>query len=160
MADTRPPAGGEWEQVVSEATEHVQARGAAQVAAEDKQKPKSQGPKIAVLSVLLVVAVAMDIWMWTKLPDPMPADEERQHMAWTVVDVVDAVEDFRSDEGRLPTVDEIADVLDEDVAYQVVGETYAVTISGEAGSITFDGAQDVESWARNAWSTNPTEGGS
>jgi hypothetical protein len=154
------PTGNDWEQVVSEATEHVRVRGSAVAAASEKQKPKSQAPKIAVLSVLLVAAIGVNVWQWTRRPAPMPAAEEATNMAWSIVDVAQAVEDFRADEGRLPSADDIAPLLNEDVTYQVVGTSYSVTVSGDSGSLTFDGSTDVEAWARNAWSANPTEVGS
>ena len=46
------------------------------------------------------------------------------------------------------------------MGYQLIGDRYALTITGEAGSITFDGADDAQAWARNAWSANPSEAGS
>lgn len=153
------PGGGDWEQVVSEATEHVRARGDAVAAASAKQRPKSQGPKIAALSVLLVAALGANVWQWTRTPEPMPAAEETRHMAWAVVDVAQAVEDFRADEGRLPSAQDLAHVLHEDVVYQVVGDTYSVTVNGDSGSLTFHGSEDVDTWARNAWSANPSEAG-
>ena len=73
--------------------------------------------------------------------------------------VADVVEDFRLEQGRLPTAEEIDDQLNPDVTYQIVGDRYTVTIAGNAGSITFDGSQDVQAWARNAWSANPSEAG-
>lgn len=154
------PTGNEWEQVVSEATEHVRARGDAAAAAAQKQKPKSQAPKIVVLTVLLVGAIGANVWQWTRTPPPMEASEERIHMAWAAVDLAQAVDDFRADEGRLPTAEEIADVIDDDVVYQPLGDGYSITVTGEGGSITFDGTGDVEAWARNAWSANPSEVGS
>ena len=53
----------------------------------------------------------------------------------------------------------LAAVLNEDITYLPGGETYSITVAGAAGSITFDGAEDVEAWARNAWSANPSEAG-
>ena len=150
------PTGHDWEQVVSEATEQIRARGDVVAATARKQKPKSQGPTVALLSVLLTAAVALNIWQWNKPPSVMPESQERVNMAWTAVDVAEAVESFRADEGRLPTADEIGDLLDEHVTYQLVGDRYAVTVRGRSGSITYDGAEEPQDWARNAWS-DPTE---
>ena len=138
--------GGDWNEAIAEASEHVEERGHAADEAAAKQKPRSQGPIIAALSVALVAVVFWNVRALSQPPADIPIVEE-EHLTWFVTDAVEAIEDFQTDEGRLPTVDEAGELLEDDVEYAVSGETYSLTLVGEDGlSMTYESSTPLNDW--------------
>lgn len=135
-----------WNDALSEASQHVSARYAAEEEAAEKQKPKSQGPKLAVVTVLFLAVVAWDFRAWVAPPEPMPAAQERENLAWVVADAVESVEDFWVDEGRLPTPADAVDLLGEDITYVVAGDGFSITVEGDGERMTYDGSLSLEEW--------------
>ncbi len=136
-----------WESAVAEASAHVEQRGAAAQAAAERQKPKAEGPRIAATVVALVAVIAWNGFVWTRPLEPAPVPVERVNLAWLVADVADEVEDFRAEEGRLPTEEEMAAlVADDDVTYRRRGEGFEITGTGDGATVRYDGSIPVTEW--------------
>ena len=48
---------------------------------------------------------------------------------------------------RVMTNAELAEMVDEDVQYRILGESYEIVVTGEGGSLTYDGSIPVREWA-------------
>lgn len=138
--------GGDWNEAIAEASEHVQERGHAAEEAAAKQKPRSQGPIVAALSIALIVVGFWNVRALSKPPADIPIQEE-EHLTWFVTDAVETIEDFQADEGRLPTADEAAELLEDDVEYAIHGETYSLTLVGDEGmTMTYESSTPLNDW--------------
>lgn len=143
-----PPAGSGpgWTETVAEATRHVDARREAEAVASERQKPRTSRARLVATLAALVAVVAWNVVRWTAAVDPLPVAQERMNLAWMVVDVVESIEDFRAEQGRLPNAIEVAQTADEDVEYALTDGGYRVTVHGDGGSISYDGGGDVDQW--------------
>lgn len=144
MNDPNPKP--DWSDAVSQASEHVQAREVALEEAAEQQQPKSRGPVIAALSVLLVAVASWNVYQLLQPPSLPSAYEEATHLRFFVADAVDLIEDFRADEGRLPTHADLGDLLDEELIYEVRGEVYVVGMEGETTRVEYESTMPFEDW--------------
>ena len=138
--------GGDWNEAIAQAQEHVEERGHAAEEAASRQKPKAQGPIIAAAVVVLVAVIGWNLRVLSQPPADIPVQEE-VHLAWFISDAVEAIEDFQADEGRLPTVEEAGELLEDDIVYESRGEAYAITVEGDEGTtVTYDSSTPLSDW--------------
>lgn len=142
----RPTAEG-WEAAVAEASRHVAERGEAAQAASELQRPRSEGPRVVAGLVALAAVVGVNAYLWTRPPEPMPVAQERAHLAYVAVDVVEAIEDFVVERGRVPTAEEVVELVGEDVEYHRRDGGYQVVVTGEGSSLVYDGTVPAREWA-------------
>lgn len=136
----------DWSNVVSEASQHVQARAAAIEEAADQQRGAPRGAVLAVVGVLLAVVLAWDVYVFTRPPElPAPA-VEAENLRYFVADAVDVVEDFRAEQGRLPTRAELGDLLDPEITYETRGNGFVVGAEGEGVSVEYDSRMPLSEW--------------
>ena len=138
--------GDGWDDAVSEASKHVLERTQAKEQVAERQKPRAEGPKIAVLALVLLGVVAWNVHVLTGAPRAVPREDERQSLPWFVSDAVDLIEDFRVDMGRLPDNAEAIDLLDEDVVYETRGDGYFISVSGDRATIEYLSVDDFSTW--------------
>ena len=144
--DESKAQGGNWDDAVSQASNHVESRNAAEQEAADRQKPRADGWKIAVAFVILIAVVAWNVQSFTSELEAPPLASEEEHLAWFVVDAVEAVEDFRTDEGHLPNAQEALELLEDDVTYQLRGDQYTIAVEGDEGRVVYDGSVPIDDW--------------
>jgi hypothetical protein len=140
------PTEERWVEAVGDAAKHVTARDEAMAEAARRQRPQLHSPRLLVAAVVLIGVLCADIWLWTRDQPTEAAAQEREQLAWLVVDAVDAIEDFRAEEGRLPDADESFADLGEDVRYERTATGFAVTVEGDGPPLTFDGTLPIERW--------------
>jgi len=131
---------------VGEVLETVAEHHAAVEAVEQRQKPKDRGRVLIGALVVLVVVAAWDVWILTKAPEGLPPEIVAADLHFDVQFAVEAVEDFRADEGRLPAAEEISDYLDDDVIYVTDGAGFSVTALDGDVQVTYDGSVPLEEW--------------
>ncbi len=100
---------------------------------------------VAALVVLAAVLVG-DVWVLTRTPDPLPGRELEIDLRWLVADVVEAVEDFRAAEGRLPASSDLLDLPEEDIVYERRDDGYVVLAEGDGVHLEFDGNVPLAEW--------------
>jgi hypothetical protein len=141
-----PKESPDWSEVVDQAAEHVHKRRAAIQEAAEQQRPRSHGPTLAAVCVVLLGVLAWDVYVISRPPDlPSPA-VEAENLRYFVVEAVDVIEDFRADQGRLPTRADLGDLLDEDILYQTRGTGYVVSAEGEGASVEYDSGMPLAEW--------------
>lgn len=138
----------DWNQAIAQATEHVEERSHAAEEAATRQRPRSEGPLIAVASVALTLVIMWNVRVLSAPPKDIPIQEE-VHLAWFVADAAEAIQDFRADEGRLPTAAEAAEITEDDVTYSLVDDTYLLSIDGAEGvNVTYESTTPLVDWLR------------
>lgn len=121
-----------WADAVASATVHVKEREEAAREAEELAKPRSSRLRGVVLSVILAVVVAWDVYTLTRPPEVLPPAEQTADLAWLVADAVELIESARGPGDELPSPTELADVLDEGVTFRPRDGGYTVVArSGE-----------------------------
>lgn len=141
------PQPAAWDEAVSEATQHVADRRQAEDRADERQKPRSDAPRIAAALVALAIVSAWNVRALVRAPEPVPAIEERAHLAWFVADAVELVEDFRAERERLPNRQEATALFeDEDVTYAISGERYVLTMTGDSVALRYESATPLDTW--------------
>ena len=111
-----------------------------------RQKPKSRTPILVGALALLVVVGAWNVWALTRPPEGLPPEIVADGLRYTVQLAAEAVEDFRADQGRLPSAEEVADYLDDFVVYVVTSDGFAVTAMDGEVQVTYDGSVPLEAW--------------
>ena len=144
--DDPKPRPGDWSEAVSEASAHVQQRKVAVEEATERQKPKSTGRLLAAAAVIFAGVIAWDVYVLMQPPEVPPPAEEAVDLRWLVADAVELIEDFRADEGRLPTRADLGDLLDEEFSYEIRGEAYVVGLEGEGTRVQYDGSVPLDEW--------------
>ena len=141
----------QWNEALSDAAAHVVERASAQAQVKEKAKPRPRGPILAGLSFLLVLVAGWDVYVLTRPPEGLPASEQEVDLRWTVAEVVEAVEDFREVEGRLPTGSELVEITDEEeVSYTVEGERFRVGLEVDGVRVEYDGSISLDAWTEQA----------
>lgn len=143
--DQKDPKGRDWNEAIAQASEHVEARGAAVDDAAEKQRPRDSGPVLAAATLCLVLSLAWLGFRFQAPPEEVPINEA-VNLAWFLVDAVELVEDFRADSGRLPDPGEAAAMLDEGVVYSVSGEGYAVTVEDGDRTVEYSSDTPLDDW--------------
>lgn len=144
MRRTKPDR-SDWRQAVSEATDHVQDRVVAGKAAAEKQRPKGQGAKILFALLMLLGVLTWDVRQLTIEPE-IPEIDERAHLAWFIADGVDLIEDFRFEQGRLPTTAEASAFLEDDMAYDEMDGEFQISIEGDGIVLEYDSEESFQEW--------------
>jgi len=139
---------GDFRSVVSEASQAVKDRNAAQVEAAERQKPKARGPILAITTVLLVIVGVYDYVALNAPPEVPPPAEVAQDMRVFVATLAREVEAFRAQEGRLPTANELTaeGLIEDDIDYVVDGDNYSITFVDVDVSVSYDGSVPVDTW--------------
>jgi len=136
----------DWDEAVSQATRHIDERTEARSAAGARSTTGGRKVRVVTLYVAVVGVLAWNGGQWMQPVEPMPAALERVNLAWTVLDVVETVEDFVVSEGRLPTPLDLAETLLADVEYTLTDSGYRVVAHGDGGSLVYDASRSVEEW--------------
>ena len=148
MADqpkgSRPDDG--WTGVVAEASDDIAEHKAVASAVSEAQVRKPNTALVATLAVTLTVIMAMDIYVATRAPEPLPAAEQEIDLRWVVAGVVDEIEVFRQEQGRLPTAADLNGLLDEVISYEPTGDSYLVSAGAGELRIEYDGSVPLETW--------------
>ena len=134
-----------WSDAVSAASRHLQEREVAEEEAAERAKPKRNAAWVVVALVVLVAVLVGDVWVLTRIPDPPPAKQQEADLHWLVADVVEAVEDFRSAEGRLPAPSDL-DLPEGDIVYELRDGGYVVLAEGDGVHLEFDGNVPLAEW--------------
>lgn len=136
----------DWSDAVSAASRHVRDRTAAIEEAAERQKPKSRAPILAAVGVIFVAVLGWNVYVLAQPPElPGPA-EEALHLRYFVGDAVNLIEDFRAEEGRLPTRADLGDLLDAEIRYDAGEGGYVVGLEGEQVSVEYDGSVPLDAW--------------
>ena len=135
-----------WSEAVSQASTHVQQRKLAIEEAAERQKPKSRGLLLVEAAVIFAGVIAWDIYVYTRPQEIPPPAEEAVDLRWFVSDVVELIEDFHAEQGRLPTRADLGDLLDEEFSYDIRGEGYVVGLEGEGARVEYDGSVPLDEW--------------
>ena len=135
-----------WSDAVSAAFRHVEEREVAEEEAAERARPKRSGAWVVVALVVLVAVLVGDVWVLTRTSDPLPAWQQETDLRWLVADVVEAVEDFRSAEGRLPAPSDLLDLPEEDIVYELRDGGYVVLAEGDGVHLEFDGNVPLGEW--------------
>jgi len=143
--DQNEPKGRDWNEAITEASEHVEARGAAVEEAKEKQRPRDSGPVLAAATLILVLSLAWVGFRFQAPPEAVPINET-VNLAWFVVDAVELVEDFRAEAGRLPEPGEVATMFEEGTVYSAAGDGYTVTIDDGDRSIEYSSETPLNEW--------------
>ena len=157
MEDTKPTT-GDWSDAVSQASDHVVQRDRAIEEAAEGQKPKSKGPLLAAVALIFACVIVWDVQVLTRPPPDLSATEEALHLRWFVAEAVGVIEDFRDENGQLPTRADLGDQMDEEVFYAVRGEAYVVGLDGERITVEYDGTVPLDEWV--PFESTASEGGS
>lgn len=154
--DSTVAEGRDLDEAIADASHHVEQRGAAAQEALQKQRPKDQGPLLVALTLLLLMSIG---WVGVRLqaaPSELPINETA-NLAWFVVDAVEAVEDFRADQGRLPDQNEASDMLDEGLVFTASGNAYTVSVDDGIRTLEYGSDTPIEEWV-NIFGGTSTEG--
>jgi len=154
MQKTDTPIDG-WTQAVAEAEQLVDERAEAEARARESHRPRSRGPVVVLLSVMLVVCLAGNVWLLLEpvtLPEPVA---ESENLLWSVVDAAEAVEDFRIENGRLPSSAEIGPELGADVDYERIEREYRVSVAGIETSMSYASSVPLEAWIAGMTRSTP-----
>ena len=138
--------GRDWDGAVGDVLDKVKKHRAAVVEVEERQKPKSQTPVLLGSLVVLLLVGVWNAWLFSRPPEGLPAEAVALDLRYDVQFVVELVEDFRLDNGRLPTVEEMSEYLDEDLLYLVNGSSFQVTVFDGDIEVTYDGTVPLDSW--------------
>lgn len=154
--DSTVAEGRDLDQAIADASHHVEERGAAAQEAVQKQRPKDQGPLLVALTVLLLMSLG---WVGVRLqvpPTELPINETA-NLSWFVVDAVEAVEDFRAEQGRLPDQSEASGMLDEGLVFTASGDVYTVSVDDGLRTLEYTSDTAIEEWVK-IFSGTSTEG--
>jgi hypothetical protein len=130
---------------VSEATSHVQARAHVGEAAT-RPHDRSRGRLLAFAVTMLGGVLALDAYVLTRAPAPLPPTEEAEDLRRFVGMAVELIEDFRAETGRLPSRGDLGDLLDPELFYRVADGSYVVGLEGEGVSVEYDSGTPLDAW--------------
>ena len=108
--------------------------------------PKRRTQILVTLWLILAGVITADAYFFTRPPPELPPAEQEIDLRWIVAGVVDEIEAFRVEEGRLPTRAEFTDLLDEVVSYEVRGEAYVVRGQVDEILVEYDGSVLLDVW--------------
>ncbi len=146
VEENRSPEGKDWSGAVDDVLEKVAEHEVAVEEVEERQKPKSRTPILVGALVLLVVVGAWNAWVLTRPPEGLPPEVVSDGLRYTVQMAAEAVQDFRAEQGRLPSSEEVADYLDDFVVYVVTSDGFAITAFDGEVQVTYDGSVPLEAW--------------
>lgn len=144
--ENRPPEGKDWSGAVDEVLDTVAEHEAAIEEAEERQRPKSRTPMLVGALTLLVLVGVWNAWVLTRPPESLPPEVVSDGLRYTVQMAAEAIQDFRAEQGRLPSAAEVADYLDDFVVYVVTIDGFAVTAMDGEVQVTYDGSVPLEVW--------------
>lgn len=151
-----PPSG--MREALRDASELARERDKA-AASPDSVQHRTRMRGLSAAIAALVVVGAWDVHVLTRPPEPLAPGVLEVDLQWMVATTVEAIEDFRAVEGRLPTPEEVEAVLEEDVSYTVIDDRYVVTGRGDGVEVRFDGTVGLDAWLGGAAPAGSGAGG-
>ncbi len=145
------PSERDFDRAVAEAARAVEKAEAARRAAEERARPRSRGPVLAVLLVGLVAVAVYDYVRLTAPPPTPPAEVAAEDLRASVAILVEEIEAFRAEAGRLPTAAELEaeGLLDEGVRYAVLSDSaYEITATDEVVTVRYRSDTPLDGWLR------------
>lgn len=145
MNDPKPTP-EDWSEVLSEANVDAREHTLAGEQAVARQRPKSQTPVRVAAVVILAGVIAWDVHVMTRPQEmPLPADEAVD-LRWFVADAVELIEGFRAEEGRLPTRNDLGDLLAEPFSLEIRGQGYVIGLERAGARVEYDGSVPLDEW--------------
>lgn len=146
MAEEGTPAELDYDDALAGAVDHVSETIAAQKEAEERQKPRSRIPMFVAALAALALVAGWNVWLVVRPPPTPPAAVLEAGLRWEVGQLVLEIEAHRAAQGRLPDPSEIADLLDEIVAYSLTDGGYVVVAEEGQVRLEYDGSVPIERW--------------
>lgn len=147
--ERRDEAHSEIERTLHEASELAKER--------DESATMRDGPPaarrartLAAVGIAFAAVAAWDVYVLSRPPETLPPQVTEIDVRVMVATAVEAVEDFRTEEGRLPTPAEIEAVLDEDITYSARGDRYLISAEVGGTRIEYDGDEPLDDWIVSA----------
>lgn len=151
MTEPKPGSnlGSDWNRAMSDALGKVAKEQAAAKAAAKAGRPKSRPGMVIVASLALALVIAWDIWRWMS-PGPLPPPEEQAYaLRRNAGAVAKEVLAIRAADGALPGREQVANMLDDGLTYQRVGDGFRITNTDGEYVVTYDGSRPVDDWVQN-----------
>jgi len=140
----------DWSEALSESTEQAREHALAWKQSGAPQKRRSQGALVAAAAVLLAAVTAWDVHVMTRPQNmPLPADEAVD-LRWFLADAVELIENFRAEEGRLPSRADLGDLLGDSFSLEIRGQMYVIGLEGAGTSVRYDGSVPLDEWVLGA----------
>ncbi|MCH7990911.1 MAG: hypothetical protein IIC35_00660 [Gemmatimonadetes bacterium] len=113
-------------------------------------EPQIEGTVVAAAAVLLAAVIAWDVHVMTRPQNmPLPADEAVD-LRWFLADAVELIENFRAEEGRLPSRADLGDLLGDSFSLEIRGQMYVIGLEGAGTSVRYDGSVPLDEWVLGA----------
>lgn len=155
MADSTPPTRSDWDDVVGDAVDRIAEAEANVAAARERQRPRSRAPLLAVGLVMLAAVAAWDVWYFTRPPEGLPVAVVAEDLRYSVQFVAELVEDFRAENGHLPTPADLGEQTTEEITYAVSGEAYTITASDGSATVTYHSSVPLATWVAGGEEPSP-----
>ena len=146
----------DWNDAISDASQHVADREQAGEEAAARQRPKSSAPRLIVTFVALVAVAAWNVQAYTAAPDPVPTQRARTGAAWLMADDIQAISDFAEEQGRLPDALEVNDLIDASVVYRPSDAGFTLASARQELGLVYDSQVPLEAWLEAQVATDQT----
>ncbi|MFQ5536857.1 MAG: hypothetical protein ACE5GJ_05330 [Gemmatimonadota bacterium] len=142
----RTPSDKDWDGAVNEVMTKVAEHEAA-VRAVEAGRPRRSRIWLLLFSGLAILGSAVfNVWYFTRPPPGLPPEVVTRDLRWEAWAVAQEVEAFREQEGRLPSPEEISEVMDEGVSYTADGEHYRIAVEDGDLRVVYEDTVPLDTW--------------